>query len=105
MTSTPRSEGDSLEREVGDSEVKLTVGMAACVWNQYLRRWTSGFAVAEVHARGYRLRRLSDDHVFDHVFSTDEVMEERRKTQEPGTYGTTRADRRRATPGSDASLR
>src|ERR1700735_216614 len=101
MTSTPRSEGDSLAGEVGDSEVKLTVGMAACVWNQYLRRWTSGFAVAEVIARGYRLRRLSDDHVFDHVFSTDEVMEERRKTQEPGIYGTTRADRRRATPGSD----
>jgi hypothetical protein len=104
MTSTPRSEGASLEGEVGDSEVKLAVGVAACVWNQYLRRWTSGFAVAEALASGYRLRRLSDDYVFSHVFSTDEVMEERRKTQEPGVYGT-RVDRRRATPGSDASLR
>ncbi len=104
MTSRPPSEGDSLEGEVGDSEVKLAVGMAACVWNQYLRRWTSGFAVAEVLAKGYRLRRLSDDYVFDHVFSTDEVMKERRKVQEPGIYGT-RFERRRATPGSDASLR
>jgi hypothetical protein len=72
--------------------------MAACVWNQYLRRWTSGFAVAEVLARGYRLRRLSDDYVFSHVFSTDEVMEERRKIQEPGIHGI-RVDRRRADSG------
>ena len=104
MTRPPRSEGDSLEGEVGDSEVKLAVGVSACVWNQYLRRWTSGFAVAEVLAGGYRLRRLSDDYVFTHVFSTDEVMEERRKAQEPGIDGT-RVDRRRATPGSDTSLR
>ncbi len=103
MTSTPPSEGDSLEGKVGNSEVKLAVGMTACVWNQYLRGWTSGFAVAEVLANGYRLRRLSDNYVFDHVFSTDEVMEERRKTQEPGIYGTP-IDRRRATPGSDAGL-
>jgi len=83
MTSTPESEGDLHEGEVGDSEVQLTVGMAACVWNHYLRRWTGGFAVAEVLTRGYRLRRLSDDYVFGHVFSTNEVMEERRKLQEP----------------------
>ena len=95
MTSTPRSGGDFLEGEVGDSEVQLAVGMAACVWNQYLRRWTSGFAVAEVLAGGYRLRRLSDDYVFSHVFSTDEVMEERRKIQEPGI----RVDRRMADSG------
>ena len=31
MTSTPPSEGDSLEGEVGDSEEKLAVGMAAGV--------------------------------------------------------------------------
>ena len=98
MTSTPRSEGDFLEGEVGDSEVQLAVGMAACVWNQYLRRWTSGFAVAEVLARGYRLRRLSDDYVFSHVFSTDEVMEERRKIQEPGIHGI-HGDRRMADSG------
>ncbi len=97
MTSTPRSEGDFLEGEVGDSEVQLAVGMAACVWNHYLRRWTSGFPVAEVLSRGYRLRRLSDDYVFSHVFSTDEVMEERRKIQEPGIRGI-HVDRRTADP-------
>ena len=100
MTSTPRSEGDFLEGEVGDSGVQLAVGTVACVWNYYLRRWTGGFAVAEVLARGYRLRRLSDDCVFSHVFSTDEVMEERRKVQDPGIHGHgIRVDRRRADSG------
>jgi hypothetical protein len=105
MTNTPESEGDLLEGEVGDSEVQLAVGTVACVWNHYLRRWTGGFAVAEVLARGYRLRRLSDDYVFSHVFSTDEVMEERRKIQEPGIPGV-HVDRRiadaRATEDQDA---
>ena len=87
MTNTPESEGDFLEGEVGDSEVQLAIGTVACVWNYHLRRWTGGFAVAEVLTSGYRLRRLSDDHVFSHVFSTDEVMEERRKIQEPGIHG------------------
>ncbi len=86
MTSTPESEDDFREGEVGDSEVQLAVGMVACVWNYYLRRWTSGFAVAEVLTSGYRLRRLSDNHVFSHVFSTDEVMKERRKIREPGIH-------------------
>jgi len=95
MTSTPESEGDFREGEVGDSEVQLAVGMMACVWNYYLRRWTGGFAVAEVLTSGYRLRRLSDNHVFSHVFSTDEVMEERRKIQEPGIH----VDRRMADSG------
>ena len=87
MTNTPESEGDLLEGQVGDSEVQLAVGTVVCVWNYYLRRWTGGFAVAEVLAGGYRLRRLSDDYVFSHVFSADEVMEERRKIQEPGIDG------------------
>lgn len=95
MTSTPESEGDLHEGEGNDSEAQLAVGMAACVWNHYLRRWTGGFAVAEVLASGYRLRRLSDDHVFCHVFSTDDVMEERRKIQEPGIHGI-HGDRRMA---------
>jgi hypothetical protein len=98
MTSKPTSEGDLLEGEVGDSEVQLAVGTAACVWNHFLRRWTGGFAVAEVLARGYRLRRLSDGYVFSHVFSTDEVMEERRKIQEPGIHGI-QVDRRMADSG------
>ena len=72
MTSMPRSQGDAF----GDSEIQLAVGTAACVWNHYLRRWTGGF-LAEVLDSGYRLRRLTDDHVFSHVFSIDEVMEER----------------------------
>jgi hypothetical protein len=95
MTSTPRSGGDDLEAEVGDSQVQLAVGTAVCVWNHYLRRWTGGFAVAAVLARGYRLRRLSDDFVFSDVFSADDVMEERRKIQEPGIH----VDRRLADSG------
>jgi hypothetical protein len=98
MTRTPQSEGDFLDSEVGDSDVQLAVGMVACVWNYYLRRWTGGFAVAEVLTSGYRLRRLSDDYVFSHVFSTDEVMEERRKIQQPGIHGIN-VDRRMADPG------
>ncbi len=99
MTNTPESEGDLLEGEVGDSEVQLAVGTVVCVWNYYLRRWTGGFAVAEVLAGGYRLRRLSDDYVFSHVFSADEVMEERRKIQEPGIDGF-HVDRRIADAGA-----
>ena len=98
MTGAPRSEGDFLEGRAGDSEVQLAVGMTACVWNHYLRRWTGGFAVAEVLARGYRLRRLSDGYVFSHVFSADEVMEERHKVQEPGIHGI-HVDRRIADSG------
>ena len=98
MTSAPRSEADFLESEAVDSEVRLAVGRTACVWNHYLRRWTGGFAVAEVLASGYRLRRLSDDYVFSHVFSIDEVMEERRKIQEPGIDGI-HVDRRIADSG------
>lgn len=82
MTSEPRSDDDILEGRVDGSEAQLTIGAAACVWNHYLRRWTDGFAVAEAVPGGYRLRRLSDGHVFSHVFSTNEVMEERRKVQE-----------------------
>ena len=101
MTSTPRSQGDVL----GDSEVHLGVGTAACVWNHYLRRWTGGFALAEVLASGYRLRRLSDDHVFSHVFSPDEVMEERPTIQEPGIPRDPPRTVVRPTPGSDACYR
>lgn len=86
MTSRPRPEGDHLEAGVGGAEVQLTVGTVACVWNHYLRRWSDGFAVAEVVPAGYRLRRLTDGHVFAHVFRRNEVMEERRKVQEPD-YG------------------
>ncbi len=96
--STPRSEGDYLEGKAGDSELQLALGTAACVWNHYLCRWTGGFAVAEVLAGGYRLRRLSDGCVFSHVFSADEVMEERRKIQEPGIHGI-HVDRRIADSG------
>ena len=98
ITSTPRSEGDYLEGEVGDSVVQLAVGTVACVWNHYLRRWTGGFAVAEVLAGGYRLRRLSDDYVFSDVFIATEVMEERRKIQEPCIHGN-HVDRRIADSG------
>jgi len=82
MISKSRPEGDYPEGKDGGSEVNLTIGASACVWNNYLCRWTDGFAVAEVVPSGYRLRRLSDGHVFSHVFSTNEVMAERRRFQE-----------------------
>ena len=82
MNIKPILHGDHLEDRVSGSEAKLTTGEAVCVWNHYLGRWTDGFAVAEVVPGGYRLRRLSDGHVFSHVFSTNEVMEERRTVQE-----------------------
>ena len=85
----PQSELDLLDGEVGHPEVQLAVGASACVWNHFLRCWTGGFAVVEVLTTGYRLRRLSDRDVFDDVFSSDEVMEERRKIHEPGIGGTT----------------
>ena len=101
MTSTPRSQDDVLD----DSEEQLAVGTAACVWNHYLRRWTGSFALAEVLASGYRLRRLSDDYVFNHVFSTDEVMEERPTIQEPGIPRDPARTFVWPTPGSDAIYR
>jgi hypothetical protein len=68
MTSTPTSQSDLLEGKAGRSGMQLAIGSAVCVWNHFLRRWTDGC-------------------VFSHVFSADEVMEERRKLQEPGDYG------------------
>lgn len=69
-------------------------GTEVCVWNPSLEAWTVGFSVAEVLAEGYRLRRLSDGHVFDHVFVAELVRAERRHTQASGFVGTDR-DRRR----------
>lgn len=85
----------------GDGEgtvlAPIGVGEDICVWNRYLERWTDGFAVAEVVADGYRLERRSDGHVFDDVFSFEEVRPERRRTQLPGIVGTP-VDRRRQEP-------
>jgi len=71
----------------------LAVGIEVCVWNPSLEAWTAGFAVAEALAGGYRLRRQSDGHVFDHVFAAELVQAERRRSQSPGLVGTDR-DRR-----------
>ena len=98
MTSTPRSDGDLHEGEAGDSDAQLTVGRTACVWNHFLGRWTGGFAVAEVLENGYRLRRLSDDYVFGHVFRIDEVTGERRQIQEFRVHGI-HVERRRPDSG------
>ena len=98
MTGNPLSEGDDPDDAVGDSDVKLTVGSVACVWNHYLCRWTGGFAVAEVVPGGYRLRRLSDGHVFRDVFRTNEVMAERRRSQRL-SYGVVQLDRRKSHTG------
>ena len=88
MRPAPHSGDSLLQGDVDESGLPLAVGTEARVWNHYLRRWTGGFTIAEVLADGYRLCRLSDGHVFSHVFSTLEVMEERRKFQEPGVQGT-----------------
>jgi hypothetical protein len=66
------SEPDSL------STAPLIVGSVVCVRDRYLGNWIGGFVVAEVLPRGYRLRRVSDRHVIDEVFGSDEVMAERR---------------------------
>lgn len=71
----------------------MAPGTEVCVWNPSLEAWTLGFSVAEALVEGYRLRRLSDGHVFDHVFPSDLVRAERRYTQAPGFVGTDR-DRR-----------
>jgi hypothetical protein len=71
----------------------MAVGTEICVWNASLEAWTVGFAVAEALPQGYRLRRLSDGHVFDHVFAAELVRADRRQSQSPGFMGTDR-DRR-----------
>ncbi|MDE3086745.1 MAG: hypothetical protein KGJ77_08255 [Acidobacteriota bacterium] len=76
----------------------VTVGSDVCVWNPSLESWTVGFSVAEVLPDGFRLRRRSDGHVFDHVFAPELVQAERRRGQAPGFVGTDhdrRADRQR----------
>ena len=98
MTNTSQPEGGLLESVASRSGVSLAIGTPVCVWNHFLGRWTGGFAVAGVHADGYGLRRLSDDHVFPHVFSMDEVMEERRRIQGSGGHWT-HPDRRLADSG------
>jgi hypothetical protein len=38
--------------------------------------WSSGFEIAEISARGYRLRRISDGAVLPFDFNTDELRED-----------------------------
>ena len=49
----------------------LDVGTKVCVRNRFLGDWTTGFRVAEVFRDGYRIRRLSDGHVFPDVFASN----------------------------------
>jgi len=96
MANTPRTELGPPGAESGYPQERLTVGVAVCVWNQFLESWSPGFAVAEVLPLGYRLRRLSDGHTFVDVFATNQVIPERRRKQEHGVVGT-HLDRRRPT--------
>lgn len=57
----------------------LVEGAIVSVRNQFLGTWSAGFAVAEVLADGYLIRRLSDDLVFPDVFSCSDVRAERRR--------------------------
>ena len=72
---------------------RLAVGTQVCVWNSFLEIWTGGFAVAEVLPSGYRLRRMSDGHAFDHQFPATQVIRERRRIERPG-YGADHVERR-----------
>ena len=62
-------------------------GYKVCVRNRFLGEWTTGFKVAEVLGDGYRIRRLSDDHVFPDVFAFEDVRLERRKQPLRGITG------------------
>ena len=89
-------DGGSVGVELGEQAragAAMAPGTEACVWNPSLEAWTVGFSVAEAVVGGYRLRRLSDGHVFDHVFPPELVRAERRHTQASGFVGTDR-DRR-----------
>jgi hypothetical protein len=52
---------------------RLLDGTPCEVLNQFERRWTRGFEVAESVGGGYRLRRLSDGSVLPVVFAVDTV--------------------------------
>lgn len=86
-------DGGSVGVEEQARAAAMEAGTEVCVWNASLEAWTAGFAVAEVLPGGYRLRRMSDRHVFDHVFTPELVVAERRRGQFPGFVGTER-DRR-----------
>ena len=75
----PTPHCDPIVPEDADSSHCLSVGTVVCVWNESLDRWTTGFSIAEITRSGYRLRRLSDGHLFDHVFAFGDVRLERRR--------------------------
>ena len=71
----------------GNPVATLDVGTKVYVRNRFLGDWITGFKVAEVLGEGYRLRRLSDDHVFPDIFSFDDVRMERRQQPLRGITG------------------
>jgi hypothetical protein len=84
---------------VGPAMTDLAVGTPVCVWDYYRQGWSEGFVVDEALPVGYRVRRLSDGHLIDHVLSGEEIMVDRRRQQLPGFEGTER-DRRQ--PGGQS---
>lgn len=87
MHSEAGRQGQSAEAHDEAAGSGLSVGTVVCVWNYYLQKWSAGFEVAEALPLGYRLRRLSDGQLVDHVFTGEEVMVERRREQLPGFDG------------------
>jgi hypothetical protein len=71
----------------GDPVATLDVGTKVYVRNRFLGDWITGFKVAEVLGDDYRIRRLSDDHVFPDVFASDDVRLERRQQPLRGIAG------------------
>lgn len=60
---------------ISHSSDVLRVGMRVAVQTR-LGRWSSGFEVAEVSARGYRVRRISDGAVLPFDFNADELRDD-----------------------------
>lgn len=57
----------------------LSPGTKVEVRSRYEPMWASGFEVADVNERGYRVRRLSDRAELPTEFDAEEVRAERRR--------------------------
>jgi hypothetical protein len=60
---------------ISHSSDVLRVGVRVAVQTR-LGRWSSGFEIAEISERGYRLRRISDGAVPPFDFNAHELQEE-----------------------------
>lgn len=66
--------------ETPDTAHLLAVGTKVDVRTGFDGNWTNGFAVADHHDGGYRIRRRTDDTVLPSVFDAGQVRRERRSS-------------------------